>query len=481
MRKIAYICLVIFSLGYLVSCEDEKYLSATDAKLIFSVDTVMFDTIFTTVGSTTQHLKIYNPYDQAILISSIRLHGNGDSKFRLNINGISSDELFDVELPPKDSIYVFVEVTIDPMGDDQPIIVKDSIEFITNTNLQHVNLVAWGQDIELVKDPILQSTTWTGEKPYVVYENISVEEEATLTVDPGARVYFHQGTGLYVKGKLLVNGTLEKPVVFQADRLEDVYKDVPDQWNGILLYSGSHDNVLSYAEIKNANIGLQVGNIENDGSASVSIQNTKIYNHAYAGIFALKSKITAYNSVIYNCGFYAAALLIGGEYEFYHTTIANYWGGYSTRTRTTSSLMISDHVVVEQANGSNVTFSGDLTKAYFANSIVAGNIITGNELELASLGELEFNYHFDHCLLQLADTFSVENPTYYSDVLKNALPRFKDPYVKMNFELDTLSDAKDAGLSEIGRLFPHDILNQNRTLDAAPDLGAYERVEESSN
>ncbi|WP_372775754.1 hypothetical protein [Mangrovibacterium sp.] len=481
MKKLTYICFLVVSLAYLISCEDEKYLTATDAKLVFSVDTVKFDTIFTTIGSTTQHLKVYNPYDQTVLISSIRLLGRDDSRFRININGIPSDELFEVELPAKDSMYVFVEVTIDPLGDDQPIIVKDSIEFITNSNLQYVNLVAWGQDIELVRDAITESTEWTNERPYVVYSNTSVSKNAILTVDPGARIYFHKGTGLYVQGRLEVNGTLEEPVVFQADRLEEVYKEVPDQWNGILLYSGSHDNVLNYAEIKNANIGLQVGNIENEGYASVHIQNTKIYNHAYAGIFALKSKITAYNNLIYNCGYYAAALLIGGEYEFYHTTMANYWGGYSSRTRTTASLMISDHVVVEQADGKNVTYSGDLTKAHFANSIITGNIITGNELELASLGETEFSYRFDHCLLQVADTMNVDNSKYYRDILKNVQPRFIDPYVKMNFELDTLSAAKDSGLDEVGSLFPFDLLNQNRTLDEAPDLGAYERVEEGSN
>ncbi len=481
MRPFAYIFLVLMAVVYLVSCEDEKYTTSTDVKLEFSVDTVMFDTIFTTVGSTTQHLKVYNPYDQAVKISDIRLVGGLDSDFRLNINGISADELQDLEVPAKDSIYVFVEVTINPLGENQPIIVKDSIEFLTNTNLQYVKLVAWGQDIELIKSSISVDAEWTDHRPYVVYENVLVEKNATLKINPGVRVFFHAGTGLYVKGKMQVDGNAEKPVVFQADRLEAVYQEVPDQWNGIFLYSGSHDNQFSYAEIKNANIGLQVGNIENEGFASVNIQNTKIYNHSYAGIFALKSKIAAYNTLIYNCGYYAAALLIGGEYEFYHTTIANYWSGYGSRSRSTSSLMISDHVVVDLADGSSITYSGDLTKAYFANSIVTGNIVTGKEVELVWLGEPEFNYYFDHCLLTVADTTNVEDAKYYRNILKNAQPKFIDPYVKMNFQLDTLSDAKDAGLPEIGKLFPYDLINQNRTLDAGPDLGAYERVEESTN
>lgn len=473
--------IILLTLVFAYSCEDEKYVSSSDAKLLFSVDTVMFDTIFTTIGSSTQHLKVYNPYSQAVLVSSIRLAGSSESKFRLNINGIPSDEMLDVEIPANDSIYIFVEVTIDPQGENQPIIEKDSIEFVINNNLQKILLEAWGQDIEIVKGAIRSETRWTAEKPYVVYENILVDLKASLSIDPGARIYFHKGTGLYVKGNLQVNGTFESPVLFQSDRLEAAYKNIPDQWNGIFLYSGSHDNVLEYAEIKNANIGLQVGNLENEGFASVSIQNTKIYNHSYAGIFAMKSKISAYNTLIFNCGYYATALLIGGEYEFYHSSIANYWGGYSSRSRSTSSLTISDHVVVEQSNGNKVTYTGDLNKAYFANCIITGTNTSGNELELERLGEPAFNYRFDHCLLQLADTFNVSNPKYYRNILKNEQARFVDPYVKMNFELDTLSSAKDAGLSEIGTLFPYDLLNQNRTKDAAPDLGAYERVEQNPN
>ncbi len=482
MKKITLIWIGILSaLWFLYSCEDDKYVSSTDAKLVFSLDTIRFDTIFTTIGSTTQHLKVYNPYDRSVLISSIRLSGNSESKFRLNIDGEPSDEVIDVELGAMDSLYVFIEVTIDPLGENQPIIVKDSIEFVTNMNQQFVKLEAWGQDIELVNGEIREDTRWTAERPYVVNANIEIASKATLVIDPGSKVHFHKGTGMYVKGSLQVNGDFERPVLFQSDRLEDVYKEVPDQWNGILLYSGSTNSRINFADIKNANIGLQVGNIENEGIASVSIENCKIYNHAYAGIFALNSKITAVNCLIYNCGFYAAALLIGGEYEFYHSTIANYWGGYSSRVRTTSSLMISDHVVVEQSNGTSITYASDLKKAYFVNSIVTGNVIGGSELQLASSGEQEFNFRFENCLLQLADTFNISNSLYYHNIIKNGSPLFVDPYSSMNFQLDTLSDAKDVGLIEIGAMFPKDLLNQLRTVDKAPDLGAYERLENDSN
>ena len=92
---------------------------------------------------------------------------------------------------------------------------------------------------------------------------------STLTIEPGARIHFHDGAGLYVRGTVVADGTYEEPIRFLSDRLEDSYKNVPDQWNSIILFSGSHNNVFDNVIVKNANIGLQVGTIEHDGYASV--------------------------------------------------------------------------------------------------------------------------------------------------------------------------------------------------------------------
>lgn len=459
------------------SCEDEGYMNSPDAQLEFSTDTVMFDTIFTTIGSTTQNLRVYNPYKESIRISRIRLGGGDLSNFRLNINGETLNEAYDIEIPARDSIYIFVEVTVDPNGQALPMVVQDSIEFVTNANIQDIKLVAYGQDFELIKGETIETTTWTSEKPYLIYNYAYVDSLSTLTIEPGTRIHFHKGAGLYVKGKIEVNGTFQNPVYFMQDRLEDSYKDIPDQWNGIVLFSGSHGNVIDYANIKNANIGLQVGNIEDEGYASVELSNTKIENMAYAGIFSLKSKIYAYNDVIANCGFYAVALLVGGEYEFYHTTIANYWGNFSSRARSTSSLVISNALVIDQSDGSKVTFTGDLEKATFGNSIIYGN--NAKEIELGNNDESKFNYFFDHCIIQVPDTFNTSNKKHYNNVWKSVDfdPKFIDPYDNYNYALDTLSPAKDIGKEEYAKMFPLDIMNKNRTADDGPDLGAYERIE----
>ena len=470
---------VLVSISFF-SCEDEKYLNSPDAQLQFSADTIAFDTIFTTIGSTTQHFTVYNPYDENVLISRVRLAGGDFSNFRLNINGIAGNEAYEVEVPARDSIFIFVEVTIDPNGQNLPMVVEDSIEFTTNANIQGIKLVAYGQDFKLIKGETIETATWTSEKPYLIYDYAYVDSTSTLTIEPGTRIYFHDGAGLYVKGSIVANGTFQEPIVFQADRLEDAYENIPDQWNGIILYSGSHNNVFNFTTIKNANIGLQVGTIENEGFASVELSNSRIENMAYAGIFALKSKIFAYNDVIANCGFYAVALLIGGEYEFYHSTIANYWGNYSRKSRSTSSLVISNVLKVSNSDGSSDVYLGDLNKATFGNSIIYGN--NQVEVELGKNEEKQFNYLFDHCIIQVPDTFNVSNKEHYKNVYKGLEydPLFVDPYVEYNYSLDSLSPARDIGSVEIATMFPQDIMDKDRLSDNGPDLGAFERIQKKN-
>ena len=123
---------------------------------------------------------------------------------------------------------------------------------------------------------------------------------------------------------------------------------------------------------------------------------------------------------------------------------------------------------------------GDLSKADFGNCIIAGNAINGNELLLGQRPDALFNYKFDRCLLQVADTFKTTNAEHYINIIRGVDPKFVDPYKKYVFELDTLSPAKDAGKLAIGRLIPSDLKGRDRLLDKGPDLGALERQEKKA-
>ena len=128
-----YCILILFLLTLFSACRKENAISTDPShRLSFSVDTVMFDTVFTTLGSSTHQLKVYNPYKEDLSISEIRLMGGEQSRFKLNFDGEAGTVFQDKIVPASDSLYAFLKVTIDPSDVNTPFIVEDSIMFITN-------------------------------------------------------------------------------------------------------------------------------------------------------------------------------------------------------------------------------------------------------------------------------------------------------------------------------------------------------------
>ena len=470
-RYLKYFLIFLLPAILIYSCKKDNFITDSSAKLDFSTDTVMFDTVFTTIGSTTKQFKIYNRNNQYIKVSSIYLANGSNTHFRLNINGIHASKVSNVEIPPKDSLFVFVEVTLDPNNTTNPLAIVDSVVFETNGNRQDVKLVAFGQDMFLVNGEILHNdTTWTKEKPILVYNSMLVDTLTTLTIMEGTKIFFHKNSTMYVKGNLQVVGNKDNPVIFRNDRLEHAYDDIPSQWNGIILFTNPVQNSIDFAEIRNAVIGLQVGNIENSGGAKLTLKNTIIENMSYACIFSIASEISAFNCVVANAGYYNAAIIAGGAYEFYHCTFAAYAGS----GRPDPSVMLSNNVTIN-----NVMYLGDLTKAYFGNCIIYGN--GASEVGFSNDAAVQFNYKFDHCLLKIDPAENTSDPIYYNTIYKNIDPEFKSTYSKTDFQLDNLSPAKDKGDISIVNLFLTNLLNdlkgEARNTDTAPDLGAFERKE----
>ncbi|OFX18649.1 MAG: hypothetical protein A2041_04775 [Bacteroidetes bacterium GWA2_31_9b] len=449
------------------SCEKDEFYTSSNAKLKFSNDTVLFDTVFTTIGSATKQLIVKNPYKNSIRISSIYLAGGESSPYRLNIDGYSGIKLNNIELRSKDSLYIFIEVTIDPTNQNLPMVVKDSIVFSFNNNIQDVNLVSWGQDVHILNSQIIQTETWINDKPYLIYNYLFIDTASTLTIEAGVKLHFHNQSRMYVAGTMISNGTFESPVIFTGDRLEEMYNDIPGQWDGIWLLPGSKDNVINFSEIRNAIIGIQVDTLANTDNPTLLLSNSKIENMTSTGVYAQGTTIEAYNTVIANCGQFATALTLGGSYEFNHCTFANYWG-YSSRT--TPSILINNYYIDIYGN----TQIRSLSKAYFGNCIIYGNKESEIFLDKNSAGE--FNYAFDYSLIKIEPTINTGNTENYINILKNVDPKFNDPY-NNDYELDTLSPAKDFGKIQIGLSFPLDIYLNNRTIDNGPDIGAFERVE----
>ncbi len=455
-------------------CRKDELNTDPAFKLEFSSDTVVFDTVFTTIGSSTQSLVVRNTTNSKINISKITLARGKASPFRLNIDGTPTEEIQDMEIAANDSVYIFIKVTIDPNNENSPLIESDSIVFQTNGNVQDVKLVAWGQDAYFHFDTILTGdVTLPYDKPHVIYGTLTADKDCNLTIPAGSRLYFHYGSSMEILSgaSLTVSGTLEKPVTFTGDRLEDYYLDKPGYWDGIWLENGSKNNSFTYAEITNAKVGIQADSCGHEGGEPLRLHNCMIHNMTNFGIRATKARIVATNCQITNCGGNALSIENGGNYDFRNCTIARYFS-----TRSFPALSIYNYTYDTSGN----QLPGHLTGAYFGNCIITGS--QQDEIDLNENTSAAFNFQFDRCLVnwdkeRYKDT---DYETKFTNCISNKEAKFIDPYTN-NFQLDTLSYAIDSAyLSIINSTVPSIILDRkgvSRLEHGLPDMGAYERVE----
>ncbi len=501
MRSGYFILLIIILLG---SCRKDFSTILSAGELEFSRDTVFLDTVFTNISSSTRTLKVYNRSNNDISIPTIAL-GRGESSFyRLNVDGIAGKSFQNIPILANDSIFIFIEATIDFTQVVDPLY-TDSIVFDAANNVQDVDLVTLVQDAifyfperdaNRIKETIslgldaqgnaleingrlLEDTelTWTADKPHVVYDFIGVPEGKTLTIEAGAQVFFHNNSGLLVQenGSLKVMGALDQEVVFEGDRLEPAFADVAGQWGTIWLRSGSVANEIDYAIIKNGIIGLLVDDM-GPGFPTVTITNSQIYNSSNFGILGRSTHIRGENLVIGAAGQAGLAATAGGRYNFVHSTIANYWtGGF----RQFPAVLVNNFFVTQE--GENQTVTGvDLDAANFINCIIVGN--QGVEFIADAVTGADFNFKLTNSLLKF-DTTNQEllsNPVYdftnaslYENSLINAITDFRNPS-ENDLIIGANSDAIGAGLLSSALGVPFDILGVDRT--TTPDIGAYQHI-----
>ena len=498
---IGYFCsvkqLLLFILAFaaLTSCKKRNLGFEEEGSLEFSKTTVLFDTVFTGIGSATEFIKIYNPHDKEISIASVSLEGLAGKSYRFNLDGFPGDQR-DIVIPAKDSLFLFTEVTIDANNTFNPFFVEDNIIFITNGVEQKVKLTAYGQNAYYYRPnrsieglPAFSNVSsyltdqlaslevnWKNDKPHVIYGYLLVDSLLTLNIEAGTQIHFHAGAGLWVYrgASLNVNGELGNEVVFQGDRLESEFKDVAGQWDRIWINTGAA-STIKYAHIKNGFVGLQVEPLPFDElqdvvPEKVTVQKTTISNMAGIGVFLRNANFEMENSQVYNMGNYNVAITGGGTMSFLNSTLANYW----STNREDPMLFISNRY----STGSSTEEAIDLDLR-FGNTIVYGS--KEEELELDSSTAANYNVLFDHCIIRTELVTSntnrykacIINPSNVIVGDNSFLPVYKNQNGK-DFSLFQQSVAVDKGSIEIVNLLQEKTDLKESVRDSRPDIGAFE-------
>lgn len=442
----------------IVACEpeEEKITNDPQALIALSDDTVMFDTLLTIRTSITRRFRIFNPNKKAIQIDEIKLGYGNRSQFSMIVNGEESNRVKDQIIFGGDSLLVLINVSIDPQDKNLPYIVKDSVIIEWGQYQTHVKLVAWGQDANFIYGDTLRNETWTAERPYIIYGYGLVDSLATLTVEPGTRIYIDNYSNLFVKGSLKILGDSGNHVLIRNTRFDEDYVDAPGQWGGIYFLEGSKDNEVRFADIENGTIGLRVGTPDDDNIPDVVVSNTIIRHMAQAGILAFSSDLDVTNTLIYNVGAYLVGNFIGGNYRYEHCTFSNYPTPFINDD---PMIQFSDNIVISDTE----TLIGDLN---FTMINCIAWVGTEEAMFMSDGGGAKVDTLIRNNIIKSKTGW----PGNFNSTIRS-FPGFEDALV-YNYALDSLSNARDKAIP--GSVIT-DITGKLR--DELPDIGAYERFD----
>jgi len=446
----------------LFSCKKDSFITSPDARLSFSADTLKFDTVFVTSGSIYKPFVIINENNQKLRLSSIKLFGGATSVFKINVDGTPGTQFSNLEIDAKDSLYVFIQVNVNPSVANLPFVIRDSIQISYNGKDRKIQVEAWGKNAHFYRDKVISTDEiWNNDMPYVILGSLYIQPGKKLTINKGSNIYVHADAPIVVDGSLQINGSKDtiNRVVFQGDRLDDPYKDYPASWPGIFFRTTSTDNIFTYAIIKNAYQAIAISDPSPNANPKL-ILNECIIDNAYdAGIISLNSSVQARNCLISNCG-KNIVIAKGGDYQFTHCTVVTY-----------ASRFIAHKAPVLSVSNTANNVTANLN-AVFRNCIFWGeNGLVDNEVEVIKNGNTTFNVLFDYNLWKVE---TVPANITSNQVINNQSPQFDSINSNRNyynFRLQSSSPALNKGTNAA---VLSDLDGQPRPV-GLPDLGCFEK------
>lgn len=440
------IFLYLFIIMGVVACQDnDTFTTSTSARLTFSADTLLMDTMFSGVGSMTYSFWVYNNASDGIRLQTVRLKQGNQTGFRVNVDGSYLDNSLgsvahDLEVRKGDSIRVFVELTAVENLRLEPQLLEDDLLFYLESGVQQiVNLRAYVWDALQLRDVVVSHDSLIeSNRPLVIYGGIRVDSLVTLTIR-NTTIYFHDKAGIDVHGCLKTDS-----VLMRGDRLDHMFDYLPydrvsGQWRGVRFYAGSTGNVLSNTQIRNAEDGIICDSVAYDSlHTRLQMQRCIVHNCKGVGVRAFNSLIEMSGCQITNTLGDCVAVY-GGLAVMESCTVAQF---YPFDAKRGAALRFCNSF-----NGHTYPLEG---------LVCARSIVTGYEDDVV-MGEAgdstaAFDYYFTNTLLR---TPEVIDTTRFKQVIwespkdeiqgKKHFVLIDEKNMVYDFHLDSLSTAKGLG------------------------------------
>ena len=446
--------LIIMSIVFAISCRDRVKLDRSSA-LEYSSDTIQFDTVFTDTGTRTRQWKIYNRSDGRIIIDKLTSEAGSETQYIINVDGRMIGDGVELELQPGDSVFVFVQARLKESGTDTALIYREYLAVSYSGRTDRIPILSYGQDVTKLRGQSIETQTWSGSKPYLIYDSLYIKPGHTLTINEGVTVFCHAGARIIAGGGLICDGTVLRPVVFKSDNWDTSYYTIPNQWGSIILRDSTAKYRLTNTRLLRGTNGLIASFGSLNSASEIVLENVEILYMGSAGLVAENTNLVCSNTVIGNCSAYS--LLIGGTgtYQVTHSTLAkmNTVASQSVpmlcikQPKTAGlSVRVSNSIVVStRRNYREILFPDSLG----SDIVIEQSVITA-DTKLAADARLKACY----IMKDTARLFAYR-----------AEPRY---------QLDSLSAARNFGLPELTGAYLLDKLGNARNADAAPDAGAYE-------
>ena len=326
---------VIFGMLLLlcVSCTKvDKFTTDIRYGISFSSDTIAFDTVFTSAGSSTKRVSVYNSSKYSLRLKAY-LAGGEQSPFRLNADGESGTVFDDLAIWPNDSLSVFVSVTIDPRDSDLPFFVQDSVIFALESGGEYkLLLTAFGQDAVILRCVEFSSdTTLSAARPYIVFDSLCIGSGARLTINPGARLCFHKDAFIKCNGAINASGTADSVICFSTDRLDEIYNGLkfrllPGMWGGIRLENVTDTCLFGFCNIQGAETAIS--NVADSLSApflSLKLDCSVIHNNSGYCVYAQNTDMLIQNCQVTNAAENCLHVERSGKVVSEQSTFANFY------------------------------------------------------------------------------------------------------------------------------------------------------------